>query len=66
MAALALVFCLQSTPGTCTEHRPAEQLSLQVSLVRAQQYAAEWLAEHPKWLLSRWRCEPDGSRQQPV
>jgi hypothetical protein len=34
-----------------------EGLSLQVCLIHGHQYALEWLAEHPKWRLSRWRCE---------
>ena len=24
----------------------------------------EWLAEHPKWMLSRWRCERNVPRQR--
>ena len=66
MTALVLVFCLQSTPSACTEQRPAEALSLLACLMRGQQYAAEWLAEHPKWMLARWRCEQNVPRQQPA
>jgi hypothetical protein len=66
MTALVLVFCLQSTPDTCTEQRPIEEQSLQACLTRGQQYASQWLADHPKWLLSRWRCEQNVPRQQPA
>ena len=66
MTALVLVFCLQSPPSACAEQRPAEALSLQACLVHGQQYAAEWLAEHPKWMLARWRCEQNVPRQQPA
>jgi len=66
MTALVLVFCLQATPVACTEQRSVEEFSLQACLIRAQQYAAEWLAEHPKWQLSRWRCEQNVPRQQPA
>jgi hypothetical protein len=66
VSVLVLVFCLQSAPGSCTEQRPIEDLSLEACLVRGQQYASEWLAEHPKWMLSRWRCEINVPRQQPT
>jgi hypothetical protein len=66
LTALVLVFCLQGAPSSCTEQRPLEDLSLQACLIRGQQIASEWLAEHPKWRLSRWRCEQSLSRQQPA
>ena len=31
----------------------------------AQQVAQDWLNEHPKWMLSRWRCEQNVPRQLP-
>ena len=66
MTVLVLVFCLQLMPASCTEQRPVEDLSLQACLIRGQQYASEWLAEHPKWQLLRWRCEQNVPRQQPA
>jgi hypothetical protein len=66
MTILVLVFCLQSTPASCTEQRPIENLSLPACLMRGQEYASEWLAEHPKWRLSRWRCEQNVAPQQPT
>jgi len=66
MSVLVLVFCLQSTPASCTEERSIEGLSLQVCLIHGQQYALEWLAEHPKWRLSRWRCEQNVPRRRPA
>jgi hypothetical protein len=66
MTALVLVFCLQSAPASCTEERPIEGLSPLACLIRGQLYAAEWLTEHPKWMLSRWRCEHNVPRQQPT
>jgi hypothetical protein len=66
MSVLVLVFCLQSTPASCTEERSMEGLSLQVCLIHGQQYALEWLAEHPKWRLSRWRCEQNVPLQRPA
>jgi hypothetical protein len=65
MAELVLVFCLLSSPSSCQEERPAlEQMSLTACLTEGQQYAADWLAEHPKWVLSRWRCERNVPRQR--
>jgi hypothetical protein len=48
------------------EQRPIDDLSMQACLLRGQHYAAEWLAEHPKWMLSRWRCERNIPRQKPA
>jgi hypothetical protein len=66
MTALVLVFCLQAAPSSCTEQRPIDDLSPQACLFRGQYYAAEWLAEHPKWMLLRWRCEHNIPRQKPA
>jgi hypothetical protein len=66
MTALVLVFCLQGAPGSCIEHRPLDSLALPACLVRGQEYAQEWLAEHPKWVLSGWRCEHNVPRKQPA
>jgi len=27
--------------------------------------SAEWLADHPKWMLANWRCEQNGPRDIP-
>jgi hypothetical protein len=52
---LVLVFCLQYAPSSCIEERPAESLAPAACLRQAQQDAANWLADHPKWLLSAVR-----------
>ena len=57
MAELILVFCLATAPANCQEEKPAlADMSLMSCLVQGQQYAADWLAEHPKWTLAGWRC----------
>lgn len=66
MTALVLVFCLQSAPSSCVEQRPLEEMAPLACMVQAQVYAANWLSEHPKWMLSRWRCEQNIPRQQPA
>ena len=45
--------------------RPREAFAYEC-LVRGQHYASEWLAEHPKWMLSHWRCEHNIPRQKPA
>jgi hypothetical protein len=65
MAALVLVFCLASAPGDCQEERPLfADMSLMSCLVQGQRYASDWLADHPKWTLSGWRCEQNVPRQR--
>ncbi len=67
MAVLVLIFCLIGAPSACREERPMlDQVPLTSCIVQGQQYAQEWLAEHPKWVLSRWRCEQNVPRQQPT
>src|SRR5689334_5994505 len=67
MVQLVLIFCLATSPGSCREERPIlEQLSLMSCMVQGQQIAQDWLADHPKWTLSRWRCENNIPRQRPT
>jgi hypothetical protein len=57
-ATLVLVFCLIGSPSSCIEQRPQlEPMTKMACLIEGQRYAADWLAEHPKWTLERWRCE---------
>jgi hypothetical protein len=58
MITLVLVVCLSTTPDSCREERPIVDVSSPMScMLQGQQYAIEWLEEHPKWHLSQWRCE---------
>lgn len=66
MIELVLVFCLSASPGSCEEQRPlVPDLSLVSCLTQGQQIAQEWLADHPKWTLTAWRCEQNVPRQEP-
>jgi hypothetical protein len=57
MVSLILVVCLTAAPSTCQEERPLVEVASSLScLVEGQQIAAEWLEEHPKWMLRGWRC----------
>jgi hypothetical protein len=66
MEHLVLTFCMLAWQTHCTEERPLLQaLSLTSCMMQGQQIAQEWLDSHPKWMLSRWRCEKDVPRQLP-
>jgi len=50
----------------CSEERPViEDMSPRACMVEGQQVAAEWVEEHPKWMLARWRCEQGSPRDIP-
>lgn len=67
MIELVLIFCLAGVPGSCREERPfLKQMSLTTCVMQGQQYALEWLADHPKWALSEWRCEANLPKHQPT
>jgi len=64
MAQLVLTVCMAVWSAHCMDERPVlQEMRLASCLVEGQEIAAEWLADHPKWLLSRWRCEVGGPRQ---
>jgi hypothetical protein len=66
MTELVLIFCLAGVPSSCREERPLlEQMSPMSCLMHGQQYALEWLADHPKWALSGWRCEENVPKHEP-
>lgn len=65
MVQIVLVVCLLGSPTSCHEERPyTEELSLTGCVMQGQQFAARWLNEHPKWMLSRWRCEQNVPRER--
>lgn len=57
MVTLILVVCLAGAPDSCREERPIVDVSSPMScMIEGQRYAIEWLEEHPKWRLEKWRC----------
>jgi len=68
MIELVLIVCMTSSPTSCHEEHltVAEALSLRSCAMQGQAYAAEWIAEHPKWLLSGWRCENNVPKEEPT
>jgi hypothetical protein len=66
MLSLILTVCLAAAPDTCQEERPpVEPASAVTCMMQGQEIAAEWLNEHPKWVLSAWRCE-DARGERPT
>jgi hypothetical protein len=67
MVHIVLTFCMLAWQTHCQEDRPMlEGMSLAACMVQGQQIAQEWLTDHPKWMLSGWRCEQNVPRQRPV
>ncbi|HYZ31872.1 MAG TPA: hypothetical protein VE684_06255 [Crenalkalicoccus sp.] len=67
MIELVLTVCLLATPASCRDERTDFAAnSLVACMTQGQFYAARWLAEHPAFSLSRWRCEPSGAHQEPI
>ena len=66
MIHLVLTVCLAASPGTCKEERPGFEGSLMACFMEGQVAAARWLAQHPAYTLSRWRCEANRPRQYPI
>jgi hypothetical protein len=54
-----LVYCLAADAKSCVERRPVldEVNGPMACMTAAQPLAAAYLAEHPKYRLSTWRCE---------
>ena len=59
------VFAVLS-PSSCDEKSLAfsANFSLQQCAMAAQPYLAQWVGEHPKWTVVKWRCEYPHSRDK--
>ena len=61
IATLIIVVCLAAAPNICHEERPMIDMASGVScIMQGQQIAAQWLADHPRWMLRGWRCRLGG------
>ena len=63
---LVLTVCVLASPDQCEEQHLhfAAEMSLNQCAMNAQPYIAQWIAEHPKWVAVRWRCEYGGTREK--
>jgi hypothetical protein len=67
MIELVLTVCLLASPGSCREERSDfAGASMVDCMMRGQFYAARWLAEHPAYSLTRWRCGSSSNRESPI
>jgi hypothetical protein len=61
LVTLSLVFCLIGQPADCQTVKPTAEdgwSGLAGCVLRGQELATVWLADHPKWQLERIRCTP--------
>ncbi len=67
MVHLVLTVCMMAWQAHCADERPMlEEMSVTDCMARGQRVAAEWLSEHPNWMLSHWRCEWNVPRDFPI
>jgi hypothetical protein len=66
MLAIVLTVCLAADPSICREERtiPEQITELSCHGRDGQTEAIKWLNDHPKWMLSGWRCEPIGREKR--
>lgn len=56
MIELVMTFCLLTAPDDCRVVRqPASELPFLCAL-KGQEVASEWLASHPEYRFTGWRC----------
>jgi hypothetical protein len=67
MIELVIIACLAASPSTCQEVRqPSENPTVIGCMIDAQRQAVAWLSDHPKWALSRSRCELNVPKREPA
>jgi hypothetical protein len=67
MIDLVLLACTLANPTACQEYHLLFQSSgsLQSCMMQAQPTLAQWVSEHPKYRVARWRCAwPDQEEQK--
>jgi hypothetical protein len=65
MIAIILSTCFISDPGVCREQTVpmASEVSAARCAIKAPPYLARWSADHPEWLVVRWRCQAVDDRK---
>lgn len=61
MIQLVFVACLNANSTYCEERHLlfVENMSPMACMMQAQPELAKWANEHPKWKVSKWRCQND-------
>jgi hypothetical protein len=59
---IVVTVCALAQPSLCEEQHLQYTWngSLQQCALAAPPYIAQWINEHPKWQVTRWRCEYPG------
>lgn len=66
MIEVIMTVCALANPSQCEEQhlQYAAQGSLRQCTMNAQPFMAQWINEHPKWSIVRWRCEAPHTRDK--
>ena len=66
MIEVIMTVCALANPSQCEEQhlQYAGQGSLRQCVMNAQPYLAQWINEHPKWSIVRWRCDVPHAREK--
>jgi hypothetical protein len=64
MIAIVISACLVGNPNVCKDYRVplAEDVDAKHCVVDAQPHFANWAAQHPNWIIKRWRCTTGDSQ----
>jgi hypothetical protein len=58
MIELVMTVCLIAAPSDCRKERIAFEGGFLACSRVGQMAAADWIATHPRWRLTRWSCGP--------
>jgi hypothetical protein len=63
---LVVTVCTLMLPNRCEDQHFSfsADMSLKQCVLNAQPYIAQWINEHPKWDVVRWRCKYGGIRNE--
>ena len=61
---LIVTVCALSASSQCEDFSFPADMSLHQCVMNAQPYIAQWINEHPKWVVVRWRCDYGGSKEK--
>jgi len=59
MIEILLSVCLVTNPATCKDvslNYMSDQVTPQQCMFRGQVAISRWVAGHPKWQLTKWKC----------
>jgi hypothetical protein len=61
---LIVTVCALSLPSQCEVISFSAGMSLNQCVMNAQPYIAQWINEHSKRVVMRWRCDYGGSKEK--